>query len=65
MLTRANTAVIHRTAELGILATQIITICLHFKAGGANRNAIRTNLDAMVILSLLGITEVEVDERND
>ena len=65
MLAGTNSAIIQRTTVLGILATQIIAIGLHLETSGANRNAIRTNLDAMVIFRLLGITEIEVDERND
>ena len=62
MCTGTDTVFIQRAAELGILATQIIAIGFHLEASGANRNAIRTKHDAMVILGLLGITEVEIDE---
>ena len=65
MLTGTEAIVIQRTAELGVLTAQIIAIGFHLEAGGANGNAIRTNHDAMVVLSLLGITKVEGDEGND
>ncbi len=65
MHTRTNAIVVQGAAELGILTVQIVAIGLHPEASGANRNAIWTNRDAMVILSLSGITEVEIDEWND
>ena len=65
MFTGADSAIIQRAAEFGIQTVQIVAVRLHFKAIGTKRHAVRANRNAMVIGSLAGIPEVEVNEWHD
>jgi len=57
--------VIQRATKLGVLAFQIITIGFHLDTGRTNWNTVRSDQYTVVIFSFLGITKVEVDERDD
>ena len=46
-----------------ILPLEIITMRFHLEAFGANGNTVRTQNNAMVILSFLCVTLIEINER--
>ena len=52
-------------AKFGVLAMEIAAVRFHFQASNANRNAVRTNRNTVVIGSLFRVAEVEVNERLD
>ena len=52
-------------AKFGVLAMEIAAVRFHFQASNANRNAVRTNRNTVVIGSLFRVAQVEVNERLD
>ena len=64
-LTGTDSVVIQRTSELGVLSAKVIAVGFHLQAGFADRNTIRADCDTVVIRSLPGIPQVEIDVGGD
>ena len=52
-----------RATKFSVLAFEIIAVRFHFQAGAANGYTVRANGNAVVIGSLFGVAEVEINER--
>ena len=63
--TGAGSIVVQRAAELGILSSEIVAIGFHFQASSADRDAVRSDGDAVIVGSFLGIAKVQIDVRGD
>ena len=61
-ITGTGSVVIQGAAKLGVLPLKIVAIGFHLQTGITERNTIRTNGDAVVIRSFLGVAKVQINE---